>query len=192
VTCPSCAARIQAGQQAPPATALGRAALYGAGAALAGAALYAAVAIFLNLQIGIIAIVVGIMVGKAVRAGAQGLGGRPQQILAVLLTYFAITTSYIPVFLYHVAKNPAILHRTATGVSPASASPQSTRAPRTWMVRAITLLLLFAAAPFFGLTAGIGGLITLFIVFIGLQRAWRLTGRSEILVMGPYEAAPAP
>jgi hypothetical protein len=50
---------------------------------------------------------------------------------------------------------------------------------------------LFAAAPFFGLTSGISGLISLFIIFIGLQRAWRLTARSQILLMGPYPASPA-
>jgi hypothetical protein len=53
------------------------------------------------------------------------------------------------------------------------------------------LLFIFAAAPFFGLTTGIGGVITLFIIFIGLQQAWRLTGQSKILLMGPYETAPA-
>src|SRR5262249_41655838 len=82
VVCPTCAERIQSGQQAPPAISLARATLYGLGAGLAGCILYAAVAILLNLEIGIIAIAVGIMVGKAVRAGSNGLGGRPQQILA--------------------------------------------------------------------------------------------------------------
>jgi hypothetical protein len=52
----------------------------------------------------------------------------------------------------------------------------------------LMLLLIFAAAPFFGLTS-VGGLISLFIIFIGLRQAWRLTGRSGILVMGPYETA---
>src|SRR5437588_787617 len=106
VVCPMCAERIQSGQQKPPAIALGRAFLYGAAAALAGSILYALVAILLNLEIGIVAIAVGIMVGKAIRAGSKGLGGRPQQILAVLLTYFAITSSYMTVFVYQLAKDP--------------------------------------------------------------------------------------
>ena len=106
VVCPSCAERIQSGQQAAPALSLARAALYGAGAALAGCLLYAAVTITTGLNIGLIAIVVGYMVGKAIRQGSNGLGGRPQQILAVTLTYFAITTSYIPAYIYHIAKRP--------------------------------------------------------------------------------------
>jgi hypothetical protein len=53
------------------------------------------------------------------------------------------------------------------------------------------LLLLTAAAPFFGLASGLSGIITLFLIFIGIRQAWKLTARSEILVMGPYQAAPA-
>jgi len=56
----------------------------------------------------------------------------------------------------------------------------------------IFILIIVAAAPFFALTSGVGGLISLFIIFIGLRQAWRLTARSDILVMGPYETAPAP
>ena len=167
VVCPMCAERIQSGQQKPPAISLARAALYGAGGALAGCVLWAAVEMLLHVRIGIVAIAVGILVGKAVRAGSRGLGGRPQQILAVLLTYFAITTSYMFVYLHAVATNPQV--------------PE----------HLIALLVVFAAAPFFGLTTGIGGWISLFIIFIGLQQAWRLTARSEILVTGPFETTPA-
>ena len=52
------------------------------------------------------------------------------------------------------------------------------------------LLLIAAAAPFLSLGSGISGLISLFIIFIGLRQAWSLTARSELLVMGPYDTAP--
>jgi hypothetical protein len=190
VVCPVCAEKIQSGQQAAPPISLGRAALYGAGAALAGSVLYAAVAILLNLEIGIIAIVVGVMVGKAVRAGSKGLGGRPQQILAVALTYFAITTSYIPVFFHQMSKNPQMLEQAKkqAATNPDAAPEQPARVSVVGAI--VMLLLIFAAAPLFNVTS-VGGLISLFIIFIGLRQAWRLTGRSEILVMGPYETAPA-
>ena len=194
VVCPMCAGRIQSGQQAPPATSLARAALYGAGAALAGCILYAAVAILLNLQIGIIAIAVGFLVGKAIRVGSNGLGGRPQQVLAVLLTYFSITTSHIPVYIYHISKNPQKLaqaKQNSAKQAPAPTDSEARKPVRIGIAGAIVMLLLiFAAAPFFGLTTGISGFISLFIIFIGLQQAWRLTGRSDILVMGPYETTP--
>ncbi len=191
VVCPMCAERIQSGQQAPPAISLGRAALYGAGAALAGCILYAAVAILLNVEIGIVAIAVGIMVGKAIRAGSKGLGGRPQQILAVVLTYFAITTSCIPVYFHQLSTNPQMRAQLQTQAAQGSKSDDAKPAPVGPVSAVLMLLLLFAAAPFFGLTTGISGAISLFIIFIGLKQAWRLTGRSEILVMGPYEATPA-
>ena len=182
--CELCAQRVQSGQQAPPALSLGRAVLYGAGAALAGSILYSLVAILLNLEIGIIAIVVGIMVGKAIRHASRGMGGRPQQILAVVLTYFSITSSYVTVGIYQMIKNPPAAQATADTSKKDAGPPMSAGAVL------FTLLLIAAAAPFLALTQGISALISLFIIFIGLQRAWRLTGRSEILVMGPYEAAP--
>ncbi len=198
VVCPGCATRIQAGQQAPPPLSLARALLYGAGAALGGCILYATVAIITGWEFGLIAIVVGYMVGKAIRHGSRGLGGRPQQILAVVLTYFAITTSYIPVTIYEMVQHPEKFSRTAAtqGASaqrenPAT-SPEPSSKPRMGFAGAIVMLLLLAAAaPFFSLSSGVSGIITLFLIFIGIRQAWRLTARSQILVMGPYETAPA-
>ena len=79
--CPDCARKIEAGQQAPPAVSLLRAGLYVAAAAFAGFLIYAIVAVAFDLQLALITILVGIMVGKAVRKGSNGLGGCPQQIL---------------------------------------------------------------------------------------------------------------
>ena len=185
VVCPLCAQRIQTGQQAPPALSLMRAALYGGVAALGGCTLYALVAIVLNAEIGLIAILVGWMVGKAIRHASYGLGGRPQQILAVTLTYFAITTSYIPVIVYQAAKNP---QRVEQQQAQTKGAPTEAR-PRVGAGGLVLYLLMIAAiAPFLSLTSGISGLISIFILFIGLQRAWKLTERSEILLMGPYTA----
>ena len=197
VVCPTCAQRIQTFQQAPPPMSLARAVLYGAGAALGGCILYAMVAIITGWEFGLVAIVVGYMVGKAIRHGSHGLGGRPQQILAVFLTYFAITTSYIPVFIYEAARHPEKFAatraaRSGTADSANPAAPQPPRHPRMGFAAAIMMLLLLAAAaPFLGLASGFSGIITLFLIFIGIRQAWRLTARSEILVMGPYQAAPA-
>jgi hypothetical protein len=190
VVCPGCAEQIRTGQQAPAPVSLLRAALYGGGAALAGSLLYALVAIVLNAEIGLIAILVGYMVGKAIRHAGQGRGGRPQQILAVVLTYFAITTSYIPVYIYHAVNKP---RPAVTEQQPGQARPAPSVAGKTapsFGAAVLFLLLLAAVAPFLSLGSGISGLIGLFIIFIGLQRAWRLTGRSDILIMGPYAVEP--
>jgi hypothetical protein len=183
--CPLCARRIQAGQQAAPALSLMRAALYGGAAALGGCALYALVAIVLHAEIGLVAILVGWMVGKAIRHASYGRGGRPQQILAVALTYFAITTSYIPVVLYQVATNPRRVEQRQS--APTNDAPTEARPRANFSGIALYLLMLAAIAPFLQLTSGFGGLISLFIIFIGLMRAWKMTGRTEILLMGPYQ-----
>ena len=190
VVCPLCAQRIQAVQQAAPALSMMRAALYGGAAALGGCALYALVAIVLHAEIGLIAILVGWMVGKAIRHASYGRGGRPQQILAVALTYFAITTSYIPVILYQTARNP---HRVEQMQQPpANDAPAEARPRMPFGAVALYLLMLAAIAPFLSLTSGISAWISLFILFIGLQYAWRLTGRREIPLTGPYQAEAAP
>src|SRR5207248_2624832 len=49
--CQGCAERIQSGQKAPPAHSLLKAALYGGGAAIAGCAIYAIVAIAAHLEL---------------------------------------------------------------------------------------------------------------------------------------------
>lgn len=75
---------------------LGRALLYGLVGAALGAAVYYAVLAITNLEIGLIAILVGWLVGRAVRRGSGGFGGRRYQLLAVGLTYLAIVSTYIP------------------------------------------------------------------------------------------------
>ena len=196
VVCPLCAQRIQAQQQAPPTISIVPAALYGAGAALAGCVLYAAVAIVTDLQIGIIAIVVGMMVGKAIRHASRGLGGRRQQILAVALTYLGITTSYIPVFIYDVNKHPEQFQqqRATKGGSTQDRPPGSdtSNAPSRMSPGAalLYLLALVLAAPILGVFSNpVSGLITIFIIVIGLRQAWRLTGRTDLSITGPYRVS---
>jgi hypothetical protein len=189
VVCPACAARIQQGQQQPPAYSFPRALLFGGAAALAGCAIYAIVAIATGMEIGLIAILVGVMVGKAIRRASGGFGGRQQQILAVVLTYFSIATSYIPVIIWEVAHKSKIeAARTANSGAVSSQQPDNgngSEAGRTILY----LLAIGAVAPFLALTSGVSGIISLFIIFIGLKQAWRLTGRSEILLVGPYQTA---
>ncbi len=191
--CPQCTQRLKTGQQAPPSGSLLRAVLYGAGAAIAGAAIYASVAIFLHLEIGIVAILIGYMVGKSVRYATNGKGGRPQQILAVALTYFSITTSYIPVFIYQESKAKITAENPQSTQAPARSdqgTPISTRPEMPSGRVLLTIFALAAAAPFLALFEGgnpISALISLFIIFIGLRQAWVLTRQSAIIITGPHQ-----
>lgn len=184
MVCRACAERLRQSQQTPPAVSLAKAGLFGLGAMIAGSLIYTAVMLFLHIQIGIVAIVVGIMVGKAIRMATRGVGGRPQQIMAVLFTYFAISTSYLTVGIVEYAQNhkPKQVQTSTDQTAPA-------KTPSV-VVGIVVLLALSAAAPVLAL-GSISGWISAFILFIGLRSAWRLTARANIPITGPYQTAPA-
>jgi hypothetical protein len=71
-----------------------RASILGVVAGIAGFAIYYAVMKFAHMEIGLISILVGFMVGSAVRAGSRNKGGAVYQLLAVFLSYTAIGASY--------------------------------------------------------------------------------------------------
>src|SRR5690348_2566722 len=96
-TCADCCRTVQALTDTPRgAGPLLKAAVFGGAAGIAGAAVYYAVIALTNFEIGIVAILIGYMVGYAVRKGAGGRGGRRFQVLAVALTYASIALAYTP------------------------------------------------------------------------------------------------
>ena len=75
-------------------------------AAIGGSILYYAIAALTGYEFGLVAIVVGFMVGKAVNKGSRGRGGWAYQTLAIVLTYFAIVSTYIPLAVREFRVNP--------------------------------------------------------------------------------------
>ena len=73
-----------------------RALAFGAVAAVAGACLYYGIMKITGLNIGLVAVVVGLMVGRAVKAGSGLRGGLFFQLMAVFLTYSAIVGMHVP------------------------------------------------------------------------------------------------
>jgi hypothetical protein len=73
-----------------------RALLFGVGGMLAGATVWYAVAKLANIEAGLIAILLGFLVGKGVFAGSGKRGGRRYQVLAAILTYLGIGVAYVP------------------------------------------------------------------------------------------------
>ena len=117
-----------------------KAGVFGLGAAIAGAAIYYAVMALADLEIGIVAILIGYMVGYAVRKGASGKGGKRFQIVAAVLTYWAVGLAYTPFAIKGLiegksakvtASSPADSTRaaaTASSDTASSATVDSTRA----------------------------------------------------------------
>lgn len=134
--------------------------LFGGVAAIVGCILYAAFTIVTHIEIGYVAIGVGYLVGKAMLYGTGGSGGRKYQVAAAILTYLSVAMAAVPEILWH-------LRSTGTDISRIS-------------TRGVLFLAKYGiASPFLELKNGLGGLIGLFILFIGMRAAWGLTaGRS--------------
>lgn len=128
VLCDSCRAAVEQGQQVAPdamsrAARFGRATVFGLAAMLVGSAIWYAVAKLLDLEIGLIAILLGWMVGRAVFLGSARRGGLRYQLLAVFLTYLGIGVAYAP-FAYEAIRDGARAEADSTRA--AASSPNGT------------------------------------------------------------------
>jgi hypothetical protein len=203
MACSVCARQATAGQPQDSHAAFLRGLLLGIGAAVLGMILYATFTIVTNFYFGYIALGVGWLVARAIMKGSNGLGGRRYQIAAVLLTYAAISLAAIPVGISYIAKHGPSHAKPSTASNSSSASPStedadaedvsSARPPQQVNWLAILGQLLFAglASPFFALASPTSGAIQLFILFIGLRIAWRLTAARALDVDGPYPVSAA-
>ena len=191
--CGDCAAARRTGQELPDSRQkFLRALLYGSGAALLGWAGWSAVEIVTGFQIGLLAIGVGWLVGTAIRKGTEGHTSRKYQIMAVVLTYLAISMSFVPILINDLIKkpNPAAEQK--------QASPEVTVRPEGpltagGLVLALGMLVgLALISPVLGAFFNFPmGLIGVFIVFLALQRAWQLTQPDDAVITGPFAIEPA-
>ncbi len=190
-----------------------RALLFGALVGAAGTLVWSLIIWLTGYELGIIAIVVGVGVGIAVRKGSRGQGGWKYQTLAMVLTYMSITTSYVPIILRGIvqsagdkthetttqtAKDPPSVAAPAAGDETAErnrdngktdAHARPSRLPAPVAILAFLGLVwgLALAAPFL---AGASNIMGLIIIAIGLYEAWKYNRR--VVVSGPFHFAPAP
>lgn len=165
--CSSCRDAIVKGPETAPMERFGRALVAGIGASFAGFLIYWGILAATGYEIGIIAIVVGMMVGGAVRWGAQRRGGWLYQGMAIYLTYLSIVASYI-----------------------AGAVMSEGLPPGNPLVVGIGLVIVAHAAPFL---AGLSNVIGILIIGIALYQAWKMNQSVLGFVTGPFPVgAPAP
>ena len=134
--CPPCAEAARVTD--PPFTrrATIRGLLFGLGAAIAGGIVYYLSIALTGFEIGLVAILVGYMVGWAIKKGAYGRGARRLQVSAVVLTYFAIGLGYVPLML---RSSPAHAgHLSSSAVHEQPGSPKSPDARGTSLSMTIT------------------------------------------------------
>jgi hypothetical protein len=193
LACASCGEKAKTALPSESHSGFLRGVLFGIGGAILGLALYSTFAIVTGLVIGYVSLAVGYIVGKAIRAGARGQGGRHYQIAAILLTYAAVSMSAIPIGIHEYMK-----------AHPNSASPQVTPSANTDSEGTastsdhpglgsalLSLAFVGLASPFLELQDPVHGGIGLIILFVGIRIAWQLTGeRPADGILGPFSNAP--
>jgi hypothetical protein len=182
-----------------------RALVAGGVAAVLGALVYFAVIAVSGFEIGLVAIAIGYMVGYGVRLGTRGRGGRRFQVIAVLLTYFAVGLAYSSLAIRELLDKPegaaASVSATQTGgAQPAGTSTDASglekRADdgiKTGSEFALALLQLLAftfVLPVLVVAGSMpGGIISAAIIGFGMMQAWKMTAAPTVRVSGPYRLA---
>jgi hypothetical protein len=184
--------------------------IFGVGGAILGLILYSAFGIITGLEIGYLSLAVGYIVGKAVRMGSGGVGGRRYQFAALALTYFAVSMSAVPIGIYESIKDakskshpvssstsdPASSGKVDSG-SNNSAGPEAKAVandekPGVGIGKLLGTLLFYGlASPFLELQNPVNGALGIVILLVGLRIAWRLTGAPKIAIIGPFQTKPA-
>jgi hypothetical protein len=201
MACPACAERVkrQIPQDSP--AAFTRAVLFGIGGAILGLILYAAFGIITGWMIGYVSLAVGYIVGKAIKMGSGGIGGRRYQIAAVALTYAAVSMAAIPIWMSQVSKarksaptEQSQSLRTPSGqpstnVSPPPRqTPPSPKRPVNLGTALVMLALIGLASPFLELQNPLQGMIGLVILFVGIRIARQIARGTSIQILGPFKS----
>jgi len=199
MACRRCATEAQRGQPTDSHAAFARGLMLGLGAALLGLIAYASFTIVTGWYIGYVSLGVGWLVGAAIKKGANGIGGSRYQIAAVALTYAAISLASVPILISYAMKRAPERVQQTTGVSSndSSETPEAsddTQATQStpqrhhidWSAAIGQLALWGLASPFLQLRDPVHGLLGLFILFVGLRIAFRITAAKPLSVDGPY------
>ena len=96
VCCSNCRDEILAPPKGSGLLRFAKAASAGTLAGLLGALIWYLIRVIAQIEIGLVAILVGFMVGKAVYRASASQGGIIYQVLAVLITYGCISANYMP------------------------------------------------------------------------------------------------
>lgn len=208
-TCERCRYEVEAAlEKRGGAAGFFRALAFGLGGGIAGAAVYYAVLALFNLEISLLSILVGWLVGTGVHKGSRGKGGWVYQTLAVGLTYLCIVSTYVPMILKAIGEQAGKEKSAASAPAPRQGGGAVATAPGgnrpaghaapsgakeanagDLFLAAGLLLAIAAAAPFL---QGARSLLGLLIIGIGLYQAWTLNRRREVVIAGPFRIGTAP
>jgi hypothetical protein len=209
VVCESCCGEIsRSANRGSRASRFFRALGAGLLAGAAGSGLYFLVGKLTGYEFGLVAILVGVAVGAAVKWGSYGRGGWAYQTLAVALTYLAIVTTYVPDIVQGFTAPPAEVAAAADPVEEVSIASEAERpvaaigvnadAPvdasaepmtlGTFLLAWLLILLIACAAPFL---MGLENLLGILIIGFGLYEAWKINRRAAVTITGPHAVGAA-
>jgi len=209
MACEACAQKATSDLPKDSHSAYSRGLLFGIGGAIVGLILYSAFSIITGLIIGYVSLAVGYIVGKAIKAGSRGLGGRRYQITAALLTYAAVSVAAIPIGISQIIKEPKpqataqVSSQTSSNSGaeepgPSNSEQQSSSegpslAHKGLGVQLMALLAIGLASPFLALQDPFHGIIGLVILAVGIRIAWQITdGKPADQITGPFQNRAAP
>ncbi len=188
IFCPACKDAVRASLSGGSGfVRLLKAGVFGAGAAAVSAAGWYFIVKLTGYELGLVAVVVGLVVGGAVRMGAERRGGWLYQSLAVVLTYVAIATSYVPMVMdsyREQAVEEAAQEENASdevGESQGEVAPKEVDEALVLVVGIVGAFVLPVAQVFDG------GFIGLLIVGFALYEAWKINKRQRIDFSGPFQ-----
>jgi len=199
VSCLGCRGQIMAAwNRGSPALRFAKALGLGAAAAALGAGVYFGVEALTGYEFGLIAVVVGLLVGAAVRRGSSGRGGWRYQVLAMFLTYSAVVATDSTLIARELRKEiqaradsvgvaPSVA-TTPVAVNAAATTGHQRPGPLALLFGVIVLLGLAYAAP---VIIGFSSPLHLLIAGFALYEAWKLNRGVALRVTGPYQAARA-
>jgi hypothetical protein len=164
--CLNCAEQLSAARSGSSIVAFFKAGIFGLLAGVAGCLIYYGVRAATGYEVGLIAIAVGLMVGAAVRAGSGHRGGWIYQIMAMLITYGSIVTSYVPSI-----------------VSELQSSDDENLRKIPTAVAAVIAWFFAWFAPFLSLPQNLIGVL---IIAFGVYEAWKINKRQDVTVVGPF------
>jgi hypothetical protein len=219
--CAICARKASEGGTLVSHTTFMRSVTLGVGAAVICFALYSVLAILIHFYLGFIGLIIGWVIAAAMMKGSNDLGDKRFQIVAVLLTYVAISMSAVPVYIVHKMQHRYSTSASAAPAPASSASPDSSapaqkasahpkpaplpapqqkpavqqkpaaRPPIHFASVAKDLVLLGLASPIINLTDPIEGFLGIAILLIAMRVAWRVTRNRSVSVFGPYSLTTA-
>jgi hypothetical protein len=147
--------------------ALSLAIIFGLGASVVGAIVYYAVMRYANLEIGIVAVFTGWLVGRAMSKATKGRGGRLLQLVAVFLVYLSVALAYLFYTISQLGDTEVMGSMIAVAISALT----------------LPIYMILGSMP--------SGLISAAIIGFGMYQAWNMTAAPVLIFEGPFKVGAA-